>query len=149
MNFRNAQFNRHENCKSLLWWHWNLDTNWYVNSLWPGDATWWQRTQSTLAQVMACCLITPGHFLNQCWLINNEIVWHLSMCNFTGNPDINPWIEFENHWFNTLRPRLNGAIFQTTFSNRFSWIKMFEYQLIFHWNLFPRVQLIISQRCFR
>ena len=33
------------------------------------------------------------------------------------------------------------AIFQTTFSNGFSGIKMFEFQLIFHWNLLPRVQL--------
>ena len=41
------------------------------------------------------------------------------------------------------------AIFQTTFSNAFSWIIIFEFRLIFHWNLFPRVQLTISQRWFR
>ena len=27
-----------------------------VNSFWPSDAIWWQRSRSTLAQVMACCL---------------------------------------------------------------------------------------------
>ena len=37
------------------------------------------------------------------------------------------------------------AISQTTFSNAFSWMKMFEFQLIFHWSLFPRVQLTIFQ----
>ena len=39
------------------------------NSLRPSDAIWWQRSGSTLAQVMACCLTAPSHYLNQCWLI--------------------------------------------------------------------------------
>ena len=39
------------------------------SSLWPSDAIWWQ-SGSTLAQVMACCLTAPSHYLNQCWLIN-------------------------------------------------------------------------------
>ena len=39
------------------------------NSLWPSDAIWRQRSGSTLAQVMACCLTAPSYYLNQCWLI--------------------------------------------------------------------------------
>ena len=46
------------------------------NSLWPNDATWQQRSGSTLAQVMACCLTAPSHYLNQCWLIISEVQWH-------------------------------------------------------------------------
>ena len=44
-----------------------------------------------------------------------------------------------------------AAISQTTFSNAFSWMKMFKCRLKFHWTLFPRVhwQLTISQRWFR
>ena len=42
-----------------------------------------------------------------------------------------------------------ATIFQTTFWNAFSWMKMFEYRLKFHWNLFLRVQLIIFQHWFR
>ena len=42
-----------------------------------------------------------------------------------------------------------AAISQTTFSNAFSWMKMFEFRLKFHWSLFLRVQLIISQHWFR
>ena len=42
------------------------------NSLWPSDAIWWHRSGSALAQVMACCLAAPSHYLNQCWLIINE-----------------------------------------------------------------------------
>ena len=34
-----------------------------------------------------------------------------------------------------------AAMFQTTFSNGFSWKKMFEFWLKFHRSLFPRVQL--------
>ena len=50
----------------------------WVNWLWPGDAIWWHRTRSTLAQVMACCLTAPSHYLNQCWLIIGEVRWHSS-----------------------------------------------------------------------
>ena len=42
-----------------------------------------------------------------------------------------------------------AAISQTTFSNAFSWMKMFKFRLRFHWSLFPRVQLTIFQHWFR
>ena len=42
-----------------------------------------------------------------------------------------------------------AAIFQTTFSSAFSWMKMFKFRLKFHWSLFPRVQLTIFQHWFR
>ena len=38
-----------------------------------------------------------------------------------------------------------AAISLTTFSIAFSWMKMFEFRLRFHWSLFPRVQLTILQ----
>ena len=37
-----------------------------LNSLWPNDTIWRQRSGSTLAQVMACCLTAPSNHLNQC-----------------------------------------------------------------------------------
>ena len=40
-----------------------------INSLLPSDAKWQQRSRSTLAQVMACCLMASNHYLKQCWLI--------------------------------------------------------------------------------
>ena len=48
----------------------------FINSLWPGDAIWWHGTRSTLAQVMACCLMAPSHYLNQCWLVITKVLWH-------------------------------------------------------------------------
>ena len=40
-------------------------------------------------------------------------------------------------------------ISQTTFSNAFSWMKMFEFLLEFHWSLFLGVQLTIFQHWFK
>ena len=42
-----------------------------------------------------------------------------------------------------------AAFSQTTFSNAFSSMKMFEFRLQFHWSLFLRVQLTIFQPLFR
>ena len=53
------------------------------NSLWPSDAIWQHRSGSTLAQIMACCLTAPSHYLNQCWLIISKVYRHSSECNFT------------------------------------------------------------------
>ena len=44
-----------------------------LNSLWSSDTVWRQRSGSTLVRVMACCLMAPSHYLNQCWLIISEV----------------------------------------------------------------------------
>ena len=49
------------------------------------------------------------------------------------------------HWD---RDQIN-AISQTTFWSAFSWMKMFEFRLKFHWSLFLRFQLTIFQHWFR
>ena len=52
-----------------------------------------ERSGSTLAQAMACCLMAPSHYLNQCWfiliseemfknLIPNICVPRLHFCNY-------------------------------------------------------------------
>ena len=50
----------------------------WVNSLGPSDAIWRCKSWSTLVQVMACCLMAPSHYLNQCWLIISKVLWHSS-----------------------------------------------------------------------
>ena len=42
-----------------------------------------------------------------------------------------------------------AVIFQTTFSNAFSWMKINKLRLRFHWILFPRVKLTIFHHWFR
>ena len=60
--------------------------NFHIHSLWPCDTIWHgNRTWSTSAQVMACCLTAPIHHMNQCWLNIRKVLWHLSESNFTGN----------------------------------------------------------------
>ena len=38
---------------------------------------------STLAQVMACCLMAPSHYLNQCWLVIIKVQLHSPLGNLT------------------------------------------------------------------
>ena len=67
------------------------------------DVIWRQGSGSTLAQVMACCLTAPSHYLNQCWLLISEVLWHSPDSNFTENTsDIYLWNEFEIYWFETV-----------------------------------------------
>ena len=49
---------------------------------------------------------------------------------------ISPWTKWPPYW-------------QTIFPNEFSWMKMVEFRFKFHWNLFPWVQMAISQHWFR
>ena len=67
-----------------------------INSLRPSDAIWWLRSGSTLAQVMACYLTAPSHYLNQCWLIIRRVLWHSSENSFAGIAQgINSGYEFQ------------------------------------------------------
>ena len=54
----------------------------WFNSLWPSDVIRRHNSGSTLAQVMACFLLTPSHYLNQCWLVLSKVQWHSSEGNF-------------------------------------------------------------------
>ena len=70
--------------------------NWYLEHF----QLWWHRSGSTLAYVMVCCLTTPRHFLNQCWLIITKVKWHSSDISFTRDATaINHWNQFENYFY--------------------------------------------------
>ena len=58
-------------------------------------------------------------------------------------------VSIPTNCLNTLRPRQNGPVSQTTLSNAFSWMKMLEFRFRFHWSLFLRVQLAIIQHWVR
>ena len=93
------------------------------NSLGASDAIWHYRTSSAWVQMMACCLLVPGNYLSQCWLI---VLWHLSKRNVQ---DIYPLFESKNYSFNALRPRQNEChftddIFKYIFLNENAWILM-------------------------
>ena len=92
------------------------------NSLRPSDTIGRHRSGSTVPPVMTCFLRAPSHYLKQCWLIINKVQWHTRK----------PHIEVETKW---------PPFFQMTSSNAFSWMKMFEFRLRFHWNLFLKFQI--------
>ena len=74
------------------------------------------------------------HHWNQCWLTINKVLWH----------------SFQGHFYLTQSGRDKmDAISQRTFSSAFSWMKMFQFRLKFHWSLFLRVQLTILQHWHR
>ena len=76
------------------------------SSFWPRDTIWRHRSRSTLAQVLACCLMAPSHYLNQYWLIISKVLWHSYEGNFAGNaPDIYHWYDFENDYRKTSNIR--------------------------------------------
>ena len=93
--------------------HWDIwPAGPWVNSLWPSDAIWWQGSGSTLAQVMACCLMAPSHYLSQCWLIISEVMWYSHVGNFTGNaPDINNKNVLQNYTIEiiSMSPYFSGS----------------------------------------
>ena len=65
-----------------------------VNSLWP-------KSESTLVQIMSCCLTPTSHYLNQCLLIICKVLWHSHGVNFTLWY-IQPWYQFENQINSTV-----------------------------------------------
>ena len=76
---------KHPSCLWPLFVNWNrcsvmtvtgFIVNGAVNSLWLSDTIWWHKFGSTLAQVMACCLMAPNHYPNQCWFIIKGVLWH-------------------------------------------------------------------------
>ena len=94
----------------------------WINSLRPSDAIWRQWSWTTLAQVMACCLTAPSHYLNQCWLITRGVLWHTSESSFAGIAQgIDSGYEFEKdilknifksprgQWVNTLNTSFETA----------------------------------------
>ena len=75
----------------------DIPSSQWVNSLWPSDTIWQQRSGSTMAQVMACCLTALSHYLNQFRLIMNEDLWQSPDSIFTrGTPAIYWWYQLEN-----------------------------------------------------
>ena len=81
----------------IQWWvlhaEYEATLLFFFNSLWPSDVIWGHRYWSILAQVMACCLTAPSHYLNQCWLIISMHPWRLSKGNF---PRDTPAVNLEN-----------------------------------------------------
>ena len=94
---------------------------------------WWiPLTKNSNRECSLCCHCCY-HIFHVFWTVEYWKLYHtLFPCKLT-------------HWGQDKM----DAILQTTFSSAFSWMKMFEFRLKFHWSLFLRVQLSIFQHWFR
>ena len=76
-------------------------------------ATWWHISESTLVQVMVCCLTAPSHYLNQYLHVINKVLWHSSESYFTASV-----------WDNILYNEFQNYIFEITSTlPRGQWVK--------------------------
>ena len=107
-----------------------------VKSLGPSDTTWRQRSGSPLAQVMACCLKAPSHYLNQCWLIISKIEWHSSKGKFTRDTSaIN---------MNHINPPQTLVKPHKTRKENFENISMYMIQVLVSWMGYTNCQLSLA-----
>ena len=75
----------------------------------PCDPIGLHRSVSTLAHVMALCLMAQSHYKNQCWLVINEANRYLAEGNFIKTSlQISLYNEFENHIFEHTATSLRG-----------------------------------------
>ena len=87
--------------------------------LWPGDTIWRHKSWSTLARVMACCLMALSHYLNRCWRTIKGVLWHSPGSSFTRAQELlNPQHLAKDYTFKI-----------TTTSPRGQWVETLSYQL--------------------
>ena len=108
-----------------LRFHWNLFLRVQLTAL-VQKLAWRRPGDKPLSEPMLVCLLTHICVTRPQW-----VKWH--------------WWTWLTHWSWDKM----AAIFQTTFSDTFSWMKMYEFCLRFHWSLLLGVQLTIFQHWFR
>ena len=116
-------------------WAWSEVLPHWSNELiiWCWYHTYWEYPQIRK--------ITGESFISV--LTQSSIMWSLSSSSHSHHNYCHNFLL--THWG---RDKM-AAISQTTHSNAFSWTKMLEFRLKFHWSLFPRDQLTIFQHWFR
>ena len=161
---------------SSFWWHFHHWLHWKlsfwqlpvqlvmkISSKWQhfrfsGDAIRWHRSWSTLAQVPDSTKPLPEIMWTNPWMGLMAFTWCYFQSKYTRyqNNKISLNIIFK------LQLHLSGAnelahqgwdkiatIFPTTSSSAFSWMKVYEFWLKFHWSLLLTVQLTIFPHRFR
>ena len=92
--------------------------------------------------------------IRTCWEDLYDLMTHVLQGCFIQTGTINDWLNDNNllmaktehqtcYWLTHWGLDKMEAISQTTCSIAFSWMKMFEFRLKFHWSLFLRVPLTI------
>ena len=107
-------------------------------------ACWrWWCSDSRFTLVFRCGIFTVCDITT--WYFGGDGVFWFRLTSFIKIPTDTEVKNELTHWG---RDKM-ADIFQTTFSNAVSWMKMYKFRLRFDWSLFPRVQLTIFQHWFR
>ena len=112
---------------------------WYQTNSMESTFNCWYQTNS-MESTFNCWYQTNSMELTfNCWYQTNSM-----------ESTFNSWMKWKYHDILTHwgRDKMD-TISQTTFSNAFSWMKMHEFHLRFHWSLFLRIELTIFQHWFR
>ena len=111
----------------------------FDDTLREGDIVQWHlQCVDKITLVTRWDTVYKGFYLTPIWTVTlRGNIWSFNTLPVLGL--------FKTHWG---REKM-AAIFQTTFSYAFSWMKILKFRLRFHWSLFPRVQLTIFQHWFR
>ena len=108
----------------------------------PLAHTWWQPTSGCIAIFHKYCCFTM--FTKHESIITNLTMKSLGVYYwYVKIPQCGYMKHGLTNWACWGRDKM-AAISQTTFTNAFSWMKMFELRLKFHWSLFPSVHLTMA-----
>ena len=122
--------------------------------MWPRDVIWRNRTGSTLAQVMDCCLTAPSHHLDQYRLIINKDPSHSFWTEGTNQQTILkiafvqskcPRKQWVNRWWREpliWGPWIEWLIFRCDIFEYISFNEILRFWLIIRWGDFPYVQFV-------
>ena len=111
----------------------------------------WNYASNLYQQFMRQAQISPVSVVNPIIVQTPKpwMYWSLLERLELSDTDLSICMYVCNIAFITLRPRQNHRHLQTTFSYAFSWMKMYEFRQKYHWGLFPRVHLTITQHWFK
>ena len=140
-----------------LWGLWNKAPCGTCSKIWDygtvylisdRSRVWYQQRFSKFyCEIVFLCYLKYKDYI----AINFANVLAALLCKLCGDQGQNIQItaagifNFLSHWGQDEM----ATILQTTLSNAFSWMKMLEFRLRFHWILFLRVQLTIFEHWFR
>ena len=107
----------------------------------PADglvSLWARPSAGTEMTIMGFWGISPeslnGIYILETCVVDNPTLW-------VKDSTVGVLAKKKQDNINILRPRQMAAIFQTTFSNAFSLMKIYEFRLRFHWSLYPKVRI--------
>ena len=111
-----------------IWWR-HSDLNWINDHIYNSSVS----VYSSLSRELHILLFDHPGYRNH----------HPEPCDQqTGSARDWPHCRGKNA-FQLINRNKMAAIAQTTFSNKFSWMKMYQFRLRFHWNLFLRFESTI------